>query len=103
MIIRGTTPVIKGKMPYSLEDLSVLYITFMQDRAVLFEKTKADCYSIDETHFGVRLTQADTLSLKAGRPVSVQARLRTTDDVVAATRIMDGVFCVGEILKDGEI
>lgn len=105
-IIRGSTPTLKGKMPYSLSDVSAIYITFVQNRTVLFEKTKEDCFDVDDPNnqglFGFRLTQAETLKLNPSYELSAQILVKTNDGIVRASKVYKD-FDIHDRLKEGEI
>lgn len=97
---RGTTPVISLRLPFSADALSDFYITFSQNRTVLFEKTKNDC-EIEDNIIKFRLTQEDTLRLKSDITVEFQIRAVAVSGDRIASDIMQTT--ANRILKDGEI
>lgn len=106
-IIRGTTPVLKVRMPYALSDLSQLFITFQQNRETLFEKNKSDCFPIDNENetdhvFGFRLTQEETLSLNKSYALYAQVLIKTNDQVIRASKVFSD-FDIEDRLKEEEI
>lgn len=105
-IIRGTTPVLKVRMPYELSDLSQLFITFQQNRKTLFEKNKSDCFPIDNENdnhvFGFRLTQEETLLLNKSYALYAQVLIKTNDQVIRASKVFSD-FDIEDRLKEEEI
>lgn len=100
MIYRGTTPTIKFKMPFKLDNLSLCYVSLSQNKKLLIDKDISDC-TVDDTTISVTLSQAETLSLRSGRDVEVQIRWKLVDDKAFASEAF--VDTVEAILKDGEI
>lgn len=124
MIVRGTTPYHTFIVPMDPEQLSEVYVTYMQNNEVVIDKTTADITiepveeelenaSMEEpTEFTIssqitlHLTQEDTLKFKfypaAERNIAVvQMRVLTTDgEAYASNPIHERVFGV---LKDGVI
>ena len=51
MIYRGTTPYHSFLLPFSINDITNIYITYMQNNEVIFEKTLSDVVfsTIDDT------------------------------------------------------
>lgn len=124
MIIRGTTPYHSFVLPLKAEDISQLYITYLQNNVVVFEKstTEIDISNVEEelenasmnepvedipsSEITVHLTQEDTLKFQfypaAEKNVAViQIRVLTTDgEAYASEPIKERIFGV---LKDGVI
>lgn len=99
-MIRGTTPELTFKLPFSADTLSEIYISFAQNRTVIFEKTKSEC-TIDGNLIKVHLNQQDTLNLKNELTVEVQIRAITNGGDRIASHIIQA--SAKRILKDGEI
>lgn len=99
-MIRGTTPTLEFTLPFSTDLIDEAYITVAQYKKPVFEKAKSDC-TLNGNTISVKLTQEETLKLKAGAKVEMQIRcLTTTNDAIASEIIV----CDAErILKDGEI
>lgn len=99
-MIRGTTPVLEFTLPFSTSTLAEAYISFAQRKEIIFEKTLSDC-TCDSDTLTLKLTQAETLSLKENRSTEIQIRAKTIDGDALASDII----CVDtdRILKDGEI
>ncbi len=97
---RGTTPTISLTVT-GLSDLNLhsAYLTIRQGRFSL-EKTLPDM-TIDGDTLTTSLSQAETLSFKAGINVQIQLRCLTQSGTAYATKIV--TIPVNEILKDGEI
>lgn len=98
---RGTTPTIKFTTSIETSLLHTAYITFAQNKKILFEKTLSDC-TLETNAIILKLTQEDTLKLQSGiSKAEIQIRAKTTDNTVIATDIFK--ISVDEILKDGVI
>lgn len=96
---RGTTPTLTFKMPFSNTGISNMYITFVQGRNTILEKTEADVVW-NENSFDLELTQEDTLKFEKGM-VMIQLRLKYTDGTALASNL---IYTTAEaILKDGVI
>ena len=128
MIIRGTTPYHDFTLPYKVDEIKELYITYLQNEEIILDKSLtsegvslhdvSDSYenasvedlNDEETEVGseltVHLSQADTLSFHfypaAKKNIAViQVRILTTDDeAYASDPIHERIMGV---LKDGEI
>lgn len=98
-MIRGTTPTITISTDIDLSDASNLFVTFVQNSKVVFEKTLDDV-TVTENAITVPLSQTDTLSLRADQRVRFQIRA-TKGGSKLASNIM--TTTAGEILKNGEI
>ena len=96
---RGTTPTLKFTLPYEIA-VSSLYITFMQRGRTILEKT-IDDVTLDGKTINVELTQDDTLTFTAGQPISIQIRIRDTENKAVASQIIETT--AEEVLKDGVI
>ena len=99
-MIRGTTPTLRFALPFKTETLEEAYITFMQDKEMIIEKTLKDCEKQEEA-LEMRLTQEDTLKFKEDRAVEIQIRARTWGGDAIASVIMRTQ--AKRILKDGVI
>ena len=125
MITRGTTPYHSFVLPLKTEDISELYITYLQNNEIIFEKSISEIEisdidnefenaSVNEPQedfvpsceLTVHLTQEDTLKFKfypaAEKNVAViQIRVLTTEgEAYASEPIKERIFGV---LKDGVI
>lgn len=100
---RGTTALNSFKTSCDLRNATVMYITYVQDGRVVFEKTLADVTEITEEKVVVQLTQEDTLLLNSDMKVEVQIRAGFGGDDGA--RLISNIFKadVGRILKEGAI
>ena len=95
---RGTTPSFNFAINVDLTDATV-YVTFTQ-KATVIEKT-GDDLTVSPYNIEVQLTQEDTLSFVAGKPVRAQIRYITEDGYADASDIYE--LDVEDVLKDGEI
>lgn len=100
MMVRGTTPKLEFIIPFKVDIIKNLYITFNQVGKNVLEKTEDDC-SFEENTIVCHLTQADTLMLNDKNNVSIQLRVKTVDGESLASTIINET--VKKVLKDGEI
>ena len=105
---RGTTPTHKFKTSVDLTDATELFLTYKQIDSVRIEKTLDDVTiepinddDVYKTLITVTLTQADTIGLKAGEYVDIQARVKFPDEKAIASDILN--VPVRGILKEGII
>lgn len=98
-MIRGTTPVLQFNLPFNAEGIDVLFISFMQNGNLVFEKNKADC-EMHSNMISCQLSQADTLQFNDKGTVEIQIRIRKGEEALASNIITADV---GRILKDGQI
>lgn len=95
---RGTTPIYNFAINVDLTQATV-FVTFTQ-KTVVVEKT-GEALTISPYNIAVQLTQEDTLSFTAGKPVKCQIRYITADGYADASDIYE--MEVTDVLKDGEI
>ena len=100
---RGTTPTIKFNVSMDLTEATVLYITYAQLGKTVIEKTLDDVTEITAESVSVKLTQEDTLLLKASAQVEIQIRAGFGGENGDRVRSNIMVADVERILKDGEI
>ena len=74
---RGTTPENTFKLPFELDEVSSLYITYSQAGKVIVEKD-INNVTIDGDTLTVKLTQIDTLSFSKGA-LNIQIRFKTLE------------------------
>lgn len=98
---RGTTPTLTFTMPFTADQVAVVYITFSQGPSVVLEKSED--VAVADKSLTVTLTQEDTLAFNpTGNPqVNIQVRIRLTDGSAAASQIINTT--AGMILKNGVI
>ena len=108
-MIRGTTPTLTIALPVQPSLLSACYISFYQEvyenyayvKRRYVEKSLADCELDDESFtVSVTLSQSDTLSFSADKPVLYQIRFRVGN--VAYASSMETIP-ITDVLKGGEI
>lgn len=97
---RGTTPTHKFTFDFPKENIGSIYITYMQNKQVRFEKSKDDITFEDGT-VSVKLTQEETLKFTVTGDVEIQIRFTDTSDNAYASNIVQ--VPVGRILKEGVI
>ena len=125
MITRGTTPYHSFVLPLKTEDISEVYITYLQNNEIIVDKTISDVTIVDidneyenasmnepledfvpSCELTIHLTQEDTLKFHfypaAEKNVAVvQIRVLTTEgEAYASEPIHERIF---GILKDGVI
>ena len=101
-IRRGSTPTIRLPTPYEYSIIDGGFITFQQRGATVFEKPFSDPrVSFDTGYVQVELTQEETLKLTTADVLKVQARFVLSYGKRAASGLQ--VYCVSDILKEGEI
>lgn len=96
---RGTTPTLTFTLPFSTENVDNAYITFDQYGTVKIDKALPEL-ECDGNKITVRLTQAETLSLRHDCAVEMQISIRVGSNVMRSQIIST---TVERILKDGEI
>ena len=97
--VRGTTPTITFKLPFQTSEIEKCEIYFAQEK-FLFQKDTEDC-SFSGDRMSVRLSQEETLMMKAMFPLKLQIRFVFTNGAVAGTKIV--YTSVEALLKEGEI
>lgn len=97
---RGTTGNLRFRIPFNTNLVEQAFVTLKQCGSIVIEKTLSECI-LNENSISCRLTQADTLSLRAAQPVDIQLRLLTTSGDALASEIFTEF--PEDILKDGEI
>lgn len=109
MIYRGTTPTHIFSCPFEQQEISRIYITYMQQNQIKVEKVLNDITFNNDGTMEVSLTQMDTLLFNRYTPddrtadsmVLIQIRARLTNGEVWASEIIRER--IGDILKDGQI
>lgn len=99
-MIRGTTPTICFKLPFTEEQISELWLTINQRGEEVITKTKDDITYDGET-YSVKLTQEETLRLDDGQYAEIQLRMRTASGDALASQVER--VEIQRILKDGVI
>ena len=96
---RGTTQTLTFLLPEEIS-IETIFITFQQNNWTVLEKSIEDV-EIDGKTVIVKLTQEDTLKLRAPYAVYIQLRIRDTDGNAIASDIIR--TDAETILKDGVI
>ena len=99
-MMRGTTPTVEFKLPFSADILQKLWVTFSQNDTEKFTLTKDDVI-INDNKIICKLSQLNTLSLNSGCKVEMQIRGLTNDNIAVGSKIISST--PDRILKDGEI
>lgn len=86
-MIRGTTPTHTFELPFDVDQIKDIRITYAQQDKIALEKNKADCIMNGKT-VSVTLSQEDTYSFVAVGQVEVQVKILTVDGKVLANPIM---------------
>ena len=108
-MIRGTTPTLCFKIPYTAEQIELGYVTFSRKESVFMDIPFSDNrVTIEDGYVFVTFSQEDTLKFNSRASYSVQLRilLRDPDDssvanIAVASNII--TISVGSILKNGVI
>lgn len=99
-MFRGTTPILQFNLPFSVSNISKLYITGKQYDVVVLEKDLSDCI-LNDTSVSLKLTQEETLKLQPNRRITMQIRVKTHDGTALASQKFE---CdVKDILREGVI
>lgn len=99
-MIRGTTPTLEFTLPFEVETLSALYVTFKQAGRTVAERTLQECRYEGKVLL-VELSQDETLAFTAGQQVDMQIRVKFTSGKALASEIM--TTSVQPVLKGGVI
>jgi hypothetical protein len=99
-IVRGTTPTISYSLPFSSDLLAEAFVTVEQRDAIVIEKELSACERTGNT-LTARLTQDDTLSLKAGTLTKIRLVVKTTSGDRLETK--DSIVRVSDTHKNGVI
>lgn len=99
-MIRGTTPTLEFKIPFDVGLIDELSIAFSQNSVVVLDKSLIDCTTNGQTII-LKLSQIETLKLRAGTRTEIQVRVRIHDGTALASKIIS--VQTDRILKDGEI
>ena len=101
-IRRGTTPNITIELPNTvdLSNIKTVWVTIEQNKELVIDKLTDDV-TINNNNISYRLTQDETLSLKAGVSAYIQTRLLNNNEIAYATQREH--IAIDDIIKDGVI
>lgn len=99
-MIRGTTPKLIFSLPFNINTLKNLFITFNQNNKTILEKTLDDC-ELKGNKIVLSLSQEETLTFNSKENIKIQLKAKTIDEDVIASNII--ITSIGEILKEGVI
>jgi hypothetical protein len=94
MVIRGTTPKHEFDLPYPLETVKDLRITYGQGKKIIFVKDINDC-TVTEGKITLYLTQEETLSFIPNKRLYIEVRIQLIDNQIVqaeepiALRVVD--------------
>ena len=94
---RGSTPTHVFTLPFGVETIKTVEITYEQNEEVKLKKTNIDC-TLEENTVSVKLTQEDTFKFDEKPLVKIQIRVLTLDGDVIPSEIMYAT--VKECLSD---
>ena len=83
-MIRGTTPTHTFNLPFEVGMIKECRIIYAQDNEVILKKDNSKCI-LEGTTIKVELTQQDTFKFDSNKPVQIQIRILTTNDVALAS------------------
>lgn len=84
----GTTPTHTFTLPFGKEMLSEVRITYIQNKKKIITK-EIDDLEIDGNDISLTLTQEETFLFEEGRNVSIQLKIKTTDELVFNSDIIE--------------
>jgi hypothetical protein len=84
----GTTPTHTFTLPFEKEILSEVRITYIQNKKKIITK-EIDDLEIDGNDISLTLTQEETFLFEEGRNVSIQLKIKTTDELVFNSDIIE--------------
>ena len=96
-MIRGSTPTHIFTLPFGVETVKTVEITYAQNEEVKLKKTDVDCV-LEGSTVSVKLTQEDTFKFDEKPLVKIQIRVLTLDGDVIPSEIMYAT--VKECLSD---
>lgn len=83
---RGTTPTHIFTLPFNVEDLQIVEVTYEQLGQIILQKSKSDC-TLEGKIIKLELTQKESLQFQPAQPVSIQLRVKTKEGKVLASEI----------------
>ena len=100
IIPKGCTVVNTFVIPFTEDDIEVMYITYQQYGTTIVEKTLPDCTFADNKIL-VGLSQEDTLRFHTSYTIDIQIRIRLKNGVVTKSKVVS--VRTDELLKTGVI
>lgn len=97
---RGTTPTLKFTLPFEASTIAAAYISVVQNRRVIIEKSIEECTLSGNTIL-IKLTQEETLLLAVSNETEIQLRVRLVDGSALASQVF--TVPTERILKNGVI
>lgn len=86
-MIKGTTPLHIFNVPIEASVISNVEITYSQADEVILKKGVSECL-IEDNRIAVVLSQEDTLKFNHKRRVQIQLRVKTVDDKVLSSSVI---------------
>ena len=83
---RGTTPTHIFTLPFNVEQLKKVEITYEQLGQIILQKTETDC-TLEGKIIRLELTQEESRLFQPAQPVSIQLRVKTNEEKVLASEI----------------
>lgn len=101
-MIRGTTPTLIFKTPYTADQIELGYITFARKGTVFMDiPFTDDRISVNDNSISLTFSQSDTLKFNSRAVYEIQLRILLDDGLAVASNIM--TMPVDSILKNGFI
>ena len=101
-MIRGTTPTLRFKIPYTTEQIQLGYIAFSRKGKVFLDiPFSNERVLLEDNYIYLTFTQEDTLMFNSRTVYSVQLRILLQDNIAVASNIL--TIPVDSILKNGVI
>lgn len=84
---RGTTPTHTFTLPFEMDMISDIRITYLQNQKEVFVKGMEDI-EISDNEVSLTFTQEETYQFQASEEVLVQIKIKTTEGIVLNSDIM---------------
>ena len=100
IIPKGCTVINTFTIPYTEDEIEVVYITYQQSCVTIIEKTLSDCTFVDGK-MSVELSQEDTLLFDDNYAINIQIRIRLKNGMATKSNIIGAQ--TDKLLKKGVI
>ena len=84
-MVQGTTPTHTFKLPFTVDNVKDVIISYIQNRTIVFVKKIDDCVLVDN-EIQVNLTQEDTFSLSCLSDADIEFKVLTSDNKVVGKK-----------------
>lgn len=87
-MVRATTPTHTFVLPFSVDNIKTLRLTYSQNGNIVMEKEKGDITIKDDNTLLYVLTQEETLKFNESKSVQIQLRVLTHEGSALASRVI---------------